>query len=272
MVSNLRASLDQPNSFGSNRAQQRNAGLAVDLPTGIRYSLLYLQPEQLMADSSRLRRRFRTLLNAQFPLESESIGRFIEAELGIIVLKLYYVYSVEWKYLDDCEMRDVLDSVTLVARFMQKNRVSIDQYLADARRILSEESANYLIDDSFGVHPFIDSGYQATLVSVIRGLDGPRFIAAREHVQRSDKELLPTGNNREAVRAIFDASENIFKQMYPSATSINKGNIHNELRPRMERIYLDPVAKRAALKIVDAFSSWVDGAHKECLKNLPLSA
>ena len=167
-----------------------------------------------------------------------------------------------WDRLRDGELRDILDSITLLGRYLRRNRSASERIYIDAvRRTLAEESANYRVDAEFGVHPAVDGAYQASIDGAVRSLAAARFEAARSHIQKADDQLLPAGNTREAIRAAFDAVENIFRQQFARAPSINRTSIQNDLRPRVDRLHSDPVEKRTAGKVVDALTDWVDACH-----------
>jgi hypothetical protein len=69
-------------------------------------------------------------------------------------------------------------------------------------------------------------------------------------------------DGRSAIRAIFDANENVFKLLFPGAAHINNSGIQNNLRPLLERRLIeDDIARRAELKLMSAFQSWVEAAH-----------
>ena len=64
------------------------------------------------------------------------------------------------------------------------------------------------------------------------------------------------------MRAVFDANENLFKLMFPQAPRLTASEVKSRLRPVLERRYgSDATARRAALKVADALSEWVDGVH-----------
>lgn len=236
--------------------------MSTNMPQGQRFSLLYLRPDTLRNDSPRLRRRIAKLLELRIDNRAYDIGQRLERELGIqVVFRSGGSSYINWKQFLEWELRDVLDAITIVGRATststaQRNAV----FVSEANRVFKEESAAYVVDADYGVHPIVDAAFSASLSSAVRGLAG-RSQAALEHVETAEKELLPGGNTRSAIRAVFDAVENLFKQMFPGVTHVNSGAIKNDLRPLVQSTYDAGVEQHAALKCVEAFSDWVNACH-----------
>ena len=234
-----------------------------EVPQGQRFSHLYLRPDQLAVDSPRLRTRLVLASREAVGGSAVTFGSYLERELGIRVLRRGTMTAyVPWDDLARWELKDVLDTITLVSRFLTPDAVNTAKVFArEVTRIFAEESANYRLDNKFGIHPAVDAAYQATFDASVRSLGSARFQAVREHLAKADDELLSTGNSREAIRSGFDAVENLFKQLFPRATNINRTTIQNDLRPLVDRLYSDPPEKRTALKIVESLVDWVDACH-----------
>lgn len=236
-----------------------------DVPTGQRFSLIYLRPDELVSDSERLRMRVqkRFAKVARKKEEELEIGHFLEDELGIKVIKRTgYLSYVPWDQVDKWELRDILCSITLIGRLLAKSRPQDAQHFrAELVRIFTEESAAYRLDDDFGVHPAIDSAFQANLAEAIRGTSQAAFVAAKEFLLKADQGLMPDGDSREAVRAAFDAVENVFRVMFGGAIALNKTTVQAHLRPFLETAYTDATAKRAALKSCESLIDWADACH-----------
>lgn len=233
------------------------------VPVGQRFSQLYLRPDRLASDSPRLRRRLITAFQDAVGQRSADFGQYLERELGIQLVRRGAMNPyLDWEDLRDGELRDILDSITLLGGYLRASRMTSERiYLPAVQRIFAEESASYRIDPDFGVHPAVDGAYQANIQSAVRSLAAAQFGAARAHIQRADDELLPAGNTRESIRAAYDAVENIFRQQFDRAPHINRASIQNDLRPLVDRVHADPVEKRTAGKIVDALADWVDACH-----------
>lgn len=231
-------------------------------PIGERFSLVYLRPQQLLPDTPRFRRRLIKVFEAHAGNDSADFGQHLEVALGIkVLLGGYEGLYIDWEDFLGFELRDVLDCITLLHKYLILRNANTGAYIKHVRHVLAEEAMAYRLDDEGGVHPAIDTAYQIAQQTVIRSLGTQEFHAARQYIVRADDELLPKGNTREAIRAIFDAVENVFKQCFPKAISINKANIQNYLRPHIDQLYLDNVARRTANKSIESLIDWVDAAH-----------
>lgn len=230
------------------------------VPQGVRFSLLYLQSDAPLSDSVRLRKRLIRCFDEVVGDNDEPMGCLLESELGIDVLQRGpYSSYVEWDRYLHVELRDVLDTITLVARY--RTAPLRELFCKKVSRILAEENASYRIDPQGGLHPNVDSAYRAKVESTVQGLSSRKFEAAREFIRKADEGLLPAGDKRDAIKAAFDAVENIFKVTFTGATALNKGTVQNYLRPFLEVGNADPVARRAALKLAEALIDWADGCH-----------
>lgn len=92
----------------------------------------------------------------------------------------------------------------------------------------------------------------------MQGLDGSNFQAAREYVDQcmsALKQVPPDG--AEAIRDLFLAAENIFKQMFPHVDRLDQRGIGKELRPLVTS---SPEASQFQ-NMCAAFTQWVNTAH-----------
>lgn len=238
--------------------------MADETPTGERYSLLYLRPEEAVADSLRLRKRLARHFEATVlrPDEHE-FGRLLEQELGIDVLvSAPRGYRIPWDRIDRWALRDVLCTITLVGRYAHALGGNAGaNYPKELARILSEESASYRLDKKCGVHPAVDSAHQANLASTVRGIGKDTHRTTRAFIVKADENLLPQGDQREAIRSAFDAVENVFKMSFDGAIALNSGTVQSYLRPFVERTHADTIARRTALKTCDSMKDWADACH-----------
>jgi hypothetical protein len=221
-------------------------------------------PDEPVADSKRFRMRLQKRLEEVVgDTDHISVGRYLEAELGINVRAFGGTRAyISWDQVSHWGLRDVPCSITLVGNLVAKTRPSAaKQFREQVVRIFSEESSAYRRDEDFGVHPAIDSAFQANLAEAIRGINQAAFVAARDFISRADQELMPGGDNREAVRAVFDETENVFKMMFGGAIALNKTTVHAHLRPYVETAYTDSTAKRSAVKSCDSLIDWADACH-----------
>lgn len=240
---------------------------------GRRFSLNYLHESALLKDSARMRRRLAPFIASALPdrqhgvKNSVKFGELLEAELGIDVLTSgVYGSYVDWEaFLKSAELRDILDLITLGARYLDRvfGATQKQEFLAGCERIFAEEQVGFNLDENGGVHPKIDLEFNRLRGSLLSGLSETKFDAAREYIAKVDENLLLTPiDGRQAIRRTFDLVENIFKIAFPRETHVNSTAIIKVLKPSVETRFPDKSAeKRPALKQVDGFKNWVDTAH-----------
>jgi len=239
------------------------------LEAGKRFSLVYLRTDEVLADSERMRMRMAKLFS-QVARSSGNhdveFGHFVEGELGIKVLRStgmgsYFSYET---VLKEANIQDILDMVTLLWRYLPRGRGQ-ESFLKEMRRIFAESQMGYRIDDEGGVHPAFDGAFEAVRSSVVRGLGGPEYATERKFLDDVESALKADPvNGRQAIRCVFDAVENFFKQMYPGAPRLSGQFIVQHLRPEVAEILAEEkyaTEREASFKSIESFKSWVDGAH-----------
>ncbi|WP_323784632.1 hypothetical protein [Thalassovita sp.] len=238
-----------------------------EVPKGQRFSLLYLSGEETLSDCPRMRRRLGALADELLDENDYLAGKFLEAELGISIIRSSGMGAyVRWvDFFEEEELADVLDAITLIFSFCAANRLSnkLSGYRSRVQRIFNERNMRYRVDDHCGVHPHVDTAFEQVRTSAISGLGKERFNAARAHLESVEQAMMrEEPDNRQAIRSVFDAAENIFKMMFKGVTHINNREINNRLPPQIEALYAaHPLVKKATLKQCESFKSWVEGAH-----------
>ena len=240
-----------------------------ELPEGQRFSLLYLQKDDVLKDCPRMRRRVARVISDCLGHQNRRVlaAKFLEAELGIGVTGVngYGVYMNLERFLGNCSLADFLDSVTLVYQFARRKGWGplFRDYQDSISRIFRECNVGYRLDDQCGVHPFVDAAFENSRANAIAGVGGDRFAAARAHLEQIEHALMgDPPDNRQAIRSVFDAAENIFKMTFAGVTHLNNAAIRDNLRPAIENKYADrPTVKNAMLKLCDGFKNWVEAAH-----------
>jgi len=238
-----------------------------EIPTGERFSLLYLRGEETLCDCPRMRRRLGTLADELLDNNDYEAGKFLEAELGIRVVRYGPMSAyVDWvEFFEGEKLGDVLDAITLIFRFCATNRLGnkLSSYRNGVQRIFNERNMRYRVDEHCGVHPHVDTAFEQIRATAIAGLGKERFNAARAHLESVEQAMMgEEPDNRQAIRSVFDAAENIFKMMFKGATHINSREINNRLPSQIEALYAAlPLVKKATLKQCDSFKSWVESAH-----------
>lgn len=241
-----------------------------DAPEGIRFSQNYMQQPELLRDSQRMRRRLGALIGSQ---HLGSIGRIAASELGIKYTYDLDQYATRWpEAVLAMDLRDCLDLVTI--RFQNLKSDSYDEggraaakmkahFLAEARRIFSEERVGYRIDDKGGVHFLIDPAFEQSRVATVSGLGRARYNSAREQFDAGFAALdqnPPDG--KEAIRHTFFAVEGLFRLMFQNAHQLSSGEVQKHLKPLVDARYdKKKPAIYVANKQLESLKNWIDAAH-----------
>src|SRR5262249_10400575 len=161
-----------------------------------------------------------------------------------------------------CELRDVLDIISLAWRYLMtdSDTRTANRWLAGVKRIFVEENICYVLDEQGGVHFAVDSEFEANRAATIGVLRAPRYANALSEFEAGFAAL--PDNAKGAVRGVFQAAEGLFRLMFPSAPRLGSKEIDKHLAPALQRTYTgDPTALGAASKLAASFGEWVDAAH-----------
>ncbi|MCA1476760.1 hypothetical protein [Bradyrhizobium sp. NBAIM08] len=242
-------------------------------PVGQRFSHVYLRKDELLQDSPRARRRIAAWLiecEDARSKEGSDLGSFLVAELGVDVV---YQYGYDWKAtLEGFGTVDFLDTISLIYRYFTQQRTSPrgmrdpsanEKFLAICRRIFSEESLSYTIDDAGGVHFKVDAEFATNINATIAAINGPRYGNVRAEFDKGTSALsgaIPDG--KEGIRGVFGAAESLYRLIFPKASKLTSADASKQLQSAAQSMYSsDAVAQRAASKMVSAFADWVDACH-----------
>lgn len=227
-----------------------------DTPIGQLFSQTYLTRPSDLRDSVRFRRRLAAAIG-KLPIEGD-LGEVITAELGIEVP--FGGYSWDWPtFYERAELRDVLDSVTYAWRLLRGSGQA-DTFRNFVRRALLEEGLGYRLDDQGGVHLNVDIAFETGRIAALSALARPEHSATREAFERgytaldSDPPDTLTG-----VRAVFEAVENRFKQMF-AVPRIGSSEVTRYLQPLVRDRHVGP-AQAAAGRMAESLGQWVNACH-----------
>jgi hypothetical protein len=241
-----------------------------DIPQGQRFSLVYLRRDDQLEDSARMRRRLGATIE---DFDRGHFNQYLQKSLG---LEYKYLRGMKaWtEYFLELDLRDVLDSVTIFFRFLIEWQTKGDQYdrrharetlplwLPEVRRIFAEEGVRYSVDDRGGVHLRVDEQFEVTRAATVRGMGDPRYAAALASLEAGYQALdgaPPDG--REAIRDVFGAAENVFKQTF-GAQRLAGHLIDQYLRPAVAALPWNQEALEAGDVMCDALKNWATAAHK----------
>ena len=233
-------------------------------PEGNRFSHTYLTRGEPTSDSRRARRRISSLIWDIPSPALAGLGRLFESELGIALPG--GAYNSNWhKFFEQCDLRDMLDAVTLANRHLLQHGYTgiARKWLLDVQRIFQEENLRYRLDSKGGVHFSVDQEFEASRNAAISALQAPRYLNVVDAFERAYSQLAsvpPDGKN--SVRAVFSAAEGLFRLMFPDAPRLTSSEIEKRLSPVVQKVFnSDAAALGATSKLLASFKDWVDGAH-----------
>jgi hypothetical protein len=180
------------------------------------------------------------------------------------------------EYFVKIELTDALDSITvfndqliefskdhggspLDRRIARENAVC---FLPEVRRIFEEERMRYSVDDRGGVHLRVDEQFEVTRAATVQSMGAPRYAAALAGLEagyRALDSIPPDG--REAIRDVFGAAENVFKQMF-GAQRLAGFLVEGHLEPAIAGLPWNQEALDAGKEMCAALKSWATAAHK----------
>jgi hypothetical protein len=228
-----------------------------------RYSQLYIERVRLQPDSERARVRLHGLFEKMVTgREGGLIARRLKAELGVEVIKVGLTKYHFKAFFLKAALRDVLDTVTEVAKFFQDFDSERSSYwLSQANRIFEEENLAYRVGTNGIVHPFVDAEFEVNQASAIEALSQSRFDEARSGFEASFRHLRD-GNGREALRMMFPAVETAAKVLFPGAFArLMPNEVDRHIVPRMQARYAgNQPAIDAGNQLLGGMKSWINAA------------
>ena len=225
-------------------------------PVGQRFSSTYLLQPDLLSDSVRMRRRMGALIYKEYG----SVVQHMNDELGTSLPMRASATSEYWPpAMSQIELRDVLDAVTLLYKKNPRQG-----FLAEVRRIFSEEQVSYSVDPHGGVHFAVDAEFANSRAAGIHALSRDRYSGVRQQFKAAYGALdkIPA-DGKLAIRSIFHANEGLFRLMFPDAHQLNSTEVNKYLKPVLDRKYATEAqpAGRVAHKQVAQYQNWIDAAH-----------
>jgi len=230
-------------------------------PLGELFSRVYLEKSSPTQDSLRFRKRLGHYLQSM-TTASYAVSE-IAKETGEKVAS--YGGGFYWdKFTRDVQLRDLLDSITIIYRVVSRSVVNNHQaepFREFVERALREENLGYSVDARGGVHFFVDEQFERSRVSLIAGLHAPRYAGIAAAIEESHRALAGAEpDTLEAVRRAFDAVENLFKLMF-AVPRLGSSEIGAKLKPSLPALFPGRAGDASKL-IADAMSAWVNACHQ----------
>lgn len=237
-----------------------------NVPIGQLYSRIYLQPTETVRDSKRMRMRVLRAIERHIPSRRRDagFGAAVEGELGIEIVSSggYSSPHVWWERLvrQELSVSDLLNVMTMLWRGVEgRDR---DNFRNNITRIFAEEAIGFSIDEEMGFHPAFDEEFERSRRSIVRILNRERFRHEADFVAMSEAALLANPlDGRAAIRAVYDAAENLFKRI-TGRQNITNGHVRRELAAiALQDIPKDGKSNVAVNKILNAFEDWAAACH-----------
>jgi hypothetical protein len=228
-------------------------------PVGERFTLVYSPKPRTLRDCQRFRHRLAAYLSGQ--RDMYVLVDLLSSEIGIDVPRGYN--GILWQsFFKYAEMGDVLDSITFAGQVLQLQRESaLQSFRSFVDRAFREQGLGYRVDEKCGVHFYVDEEFEAGRASTISALEDARYAGARAAFARGHECL--DGHEPDtlgAVRGVFDAVENVFKQI-TGAPRIGASELTKEMRPKVVALHTGPAAN-ASSQLLESLAKWVNAAHQ----------
>ncbi len=235
-------------------------------PKGQLYSRIYLQPTETVRDSARMRMRVARAIKQHIPerRRGTDFGAVVEGELGIEIVSSggYNPPYVSWESLvrRELSVSDLLNILTMLWRNVDGR--GRDNFRNNITRIFAEEAIGFSVDEEMGFHPAFDEEFERSRTSIVRILNSERFRHEADFIALSETALLANPlDGRAAIRAVYDAAENLFKRI-TGKQNITNGHVRQELASvALQDIPQDGKLNVAVNKILNAFEDWAAACH-----------
>ena len=232
---------------------------------GQRFSLIYLNRDEPTRDSQRFRNRLDAFYwDKLHKSHKDEIKKILQSEAGI---EIPYLRNFGFNISDvfkKNDLRDVLDSITLIYRCLKTNGWPnlANDWKSFVARTLREENVGYQLDAECGVHYFVDEEFERNRFSTLAALNNPDHSGVKAAYEDTYRHLDNTPpDTKAAARSIFEALEILTKQLV-NTKNLNKWVLENTL----QELALDALAHDETERLVignmfNSFGEWVDGMH-----------
>lgn len=156
---------------------------------------------------------------------------------------------------------DLLDAITVIYKGFEPMEPSNARTWRDAvEKVFREEGISLSIDTLGGVHFAVDEEFSLNKQIAIDALGRSRYNGVADFFHQAYAALDERpADTRHAVRAIYDAIENLFKLMLQQQVSrLGKSEIDKHLKPKIVSLYAGHDLDAAKL-MMSSLSEWVNG-------------
>ncbi len=224
------------------------------MDVGQKFSQIYLKSHTPVNDSQRMRNRLSAFYWELLKDDSAVLIRRINLETGAKIAGSLSLY----RFFETCEIRDLLDSITIIYQNYHINRQFNSKALrwhSFVSRVFKEENLGYRLDELGGVHFYQDEEFERSRNATISGISN--HPAVREAFEKAygflDQDIPDTAS---AIRAVFEALEIMYKHLINAEGKerLNSHGVQKNLKPIIQnKLNEQPVERQASEHLLDGF-------------------
>jgi hypothetical protein len=227
------------------------------------FTRFYIERGPPTRDSVAFRVRLSGFLQANHHDAFSAIASDAKQELGLVIAYKYGpagFYNVP-EFLESAPIESVLNLITVIWRVLKEDYVD-GKWHAFVVRAMREENLGYSIDARGAVRFSVDEEFDRNRVSVLRGLEAPRYAAVRDAFESAHSYLdAQPPDTKACVRSMFEALEILARLMEPGSQRLNRRLVEDKLKVSATWLLGDAIEVRALDKIFDGIADWVDAMH-----------
>jgi hypothetical protein len=236
------------------------------------FAELHLLPGPRVEDCIMLRARIGEYLR-QMP--DDVLRGFLPA-LSAQTGTYLYDAGVVVKYLKECTLVRFLVVITEIAKLLPESvRVTTGYngysstyrntdpkkgWIDNAAKAFEQQNVAYKVLPNGSVTYLIDSAFDEVREAAVSLLGHERYAAARKHVDEAMVAMSKPGSERQAIRGVFDALENVFKLEFGEGILGT-----SELKKYEQKLAAgsgDDAERTAKAKMITSFSHWIGACHQ----------
>lgn len=128
------------------------------------------------------------------------------------------------------ELRDILDSITIISNYFEKFGNSSIKWNEFVSKVFRDENLGYRLDKKGGVHFYIDEEFERNRFSTLLMIDKQKYVAVHSAYEDAYRHFDSNPvDTKAAVRSLFESLEILVKQMVVTQ-NLNKRIVENDLK------------------------------------------
>ena len=228
---------------------------------GQKFSQVYIEKGVALPDSARMRNRLSAVSFDYTGNHSFKLAKLIMRETGAKMPYFAQSYSFA-KFFETCELRDLLDSITLIFKWHGGSPIA-KKWKLFVERVFKEENVGYRLDDKCGVHYFVDEEFEHSRAITVANLSSqPAVLEAFEKAHSFLDQDPP--DTASAIRAMFEALEILYKHIVDAEGKerLNGFGVNKNLKPLLQKAFTENLTAATAVDhMMDGLCDWIDAGH-----------